>query len=105
MPEITAREVLTAPMGDNDAKAATVREYLIALLTSLWDQRAEFDAKRPFGFSDWEEEVYRALVQAGLVEGRTDNDGALEAVDETAADRLVADAIRSLSSPTAQEPE
>jgi hypothetical protein len=75
MPEVTAQDVLNAPMGEYDAKVATVREYLLALLASLWDQRAEFDAKRTLGFSDWEEEVYRSLVMAGLVEGRTDNDG------------------------------
>jgi hypothetical protein len=104
MPKVTAQQVLNAPIGANDANAATVREYLLALLALLWDQRAGFDAKRPLGLSDWEEEVYRALVLSGLVEGRTDNDGALETVDEATADRLVADAIRSLSTPTRPEP-
>jgi len=87
MLKVTAQQVLNAPMGTNDANAATVREYLLALLALLWDQRAGFDAKRPLGFSDWEEELYRALVLSGLVEGRTDNDGALDVLPTEVGDR------------------
>lgn len=88
-------EILGTPMGSNDADAATVGDYLCELLTVLW--RAGEDAiKRPFGNSGWQYEVYAALVAAGHVEGRIDEDGYLEDVDNRAADDLIVAAIAGL---------
>lgn len=64
-----AHEVLHLPMGDNDADAATVGEYLGLLLSTLWLQGESFSGKRPFGNSSWHYPVYVALVKAGIVPG------------------------------------
>lgn len=56
-------------MAPNDAYAATVREYLVALLAAVWDEGEGFDGKRPFGNSGWEGEVLEALDAAGIPDG------------------------------------
>lgn len=45
--------ILDTPMQENDADAATIRDYLKALLLRLWEQGEGFDGKRPFGNSGW----------------------------------------------------
>jgi hypothetical protein len=96
----TPAQVLATPMGDNDANAATIRGYLIALLATLWDEGAEFSAKRPFGNSGWENELYAPLAKAGHITGRFDEDGYLEDPDEQAGDKLLAAAIQALGQET-----
>jgi hypothetical protein len=88
--------ILDCPMGQNDAEAATVRDYLKALLRELWASGEGFSGKRPFGNSGWEYEVYTALVKADLVEGKLDTDGYIEKVDRDTADRLILAAIDTL---------
>lgn len=90
-----AGEVLDLPMTTADGNTTTVRDYLITLLATLWRERAEFDGKRPFGFSDWEYDLYRPLAVAGLIAFETDDD-ALQTVDETAGHRMIAAAIQRL---------
>lgn len=92
----TSAEVLNTPMRNNDAGAATIREYLVALLSVVWRERDGFSGKRPFGNSGWEYEIYDALHEAGHVVGVVDEDGYLDEVDTRTADRLIADAIRDL---------
>lgn len=92
---MTENEVLALPMGENDAGAATVRDYLKALLSTLWDDGEGFSGKRPFGNSGWESELYAALVSAGAVEGTVD-DGYLEDCDTGAARALIREAIKAL---------
>ena len=91
--------VLSCPMQPNDAKAATVRDYLVALLERLWVEEEGFSGKRPFGNSGWAYEVYEALVKADIIEGEVDEDGYLETVDHRHADELIVAAIRTLGSP------
>jgi hypothetical protein len=93
------RDVLACPMGDNDAGAETVKDYLLALLEAIWVEGEGFDGKRPFGNSSWEYDVYEALGRAGLVRIEYDRDGDIEDVDDEIADRLIRDAIRSLRLP------
>ncbi len=92
----TGVRVLALPMGENDADAATVRDYLKALLSTLWREEEGFSGKRPFGNSSWQREVLRALVKADMVGGDFDEDGYLEGVDIDRADSLIQLAIRSL---------
>jgi hypothetical protein len=94
----SARAVLAVPMGDNDAEAATIGEYLTKLLQGVWEDRDGFDGKRPFGNSSWEGEVYIALVEAGLVAGVMDDDSLeyMEDCDEQYANRLVDAAIQEM---------
>jgi hypothetical protein len=88
--------VLAAPMEKNDAEAASVGDYLIRLLTGVWEEGEGFDGKRPFGNSSWEEDIYLALVRAGLVGGVINAQGYLDDVDDATANTLVTAAIRSL---------
>lgn len=88
--------VLDAPMGENDAGAATVREYLICLLETLWNEEEGFSSKRPFGNSGWTMDLHAALVRAGIVEGTFDEEGWLDKWDRKEADKQIALAILSL---------
>lgn len=88
--------VLALPMQPNDAQAATVREYLVALLTELWSEQEGFSGKRPFGNSGWNHDLYLPLLEAGMVDGALDEDGYIDQVDSDRADVLIADAIARL---------
>jgi len=92
----TPQQVLDTPMQQNDADAATVREYLYKLLRDVWHHEQGFNGKRPFGNSDWQSEVYVALGRANFIRLAVDQDGYVEDVDEQAGDALVQAAIASL---------
>jgi hypothetical protein len=87
-------------MGDNDAHAGTIRDYLVCLLADVWKYGEGFNGKRPFGNSGWEWEIYAALVKAGHITGRFDEDGYIEDADRTTGDALVAAAIQALGNGT-----
>lgn len=90
------QQVLALPMGENDAHAATVRDYLVTLLALLWDEKELFDGKKPFGNSGWDGELLVPLIRAGLVEGEVDEYGGIDEVDDDAAERLIGSAIQAL---------
>lgn len=85
---------LNAPVEGRGVRGDTVRCFLSALLTTLWDEDEGFSGKRPFGNSDWKHDVYEALVKAGVVDGDLDEDGYLDHADYDAADQLIQDAIK-----------
>lgn len=87
--------ILDILMGDNDADALTIRDYLKALVKQVWLEGEGFSGKRPFGNSAWEYELYYPLVKAGVIEGRIVN-GYLENVDWKAGRQVILDAIESL---------
>ena len=89
-------KILDLPMDDNDAKAATVRDYLKALLATLWERDEGFSGKRPFGNSGWKYDLYLPLIKAGIVTGKLDHEGFVEEVAEAEADELIAKAIAEL---------
>lgn len=95
-PTPTTRQILALPMQDNDAGAATIRDYLIKLLATLWDEKEGFDGKRPFGNSGWDGDLVVALIQAGFIEGELDDGGYIESCDDDAAEELIAVAIQAL---------
>lgn len=66
--EPTAQQVLDTPLRDNDAGAATIRDYLTKLLLGVWEHKEGFDGKRPFGNSGWDYELYDGLARAGLID-------------------------------------
>jgi hypothetical protein len=80
MTQSTGEKILALPMEANDADAATVRDYLIALLMNLWSDGEGFSGKQPFGNSGWEHELYEPLMTAGLV--GEDARGASALIDE-----------------------
>lgn len=75
------KPALDLPIPPNDAAAKTVREYLSILLSTVWEEEAGFDGKRPFGNSGWKYDLIQPVIDAGLVE------------TEEEADRVIAEAI------------
>lgn len=65
--QMTPDEVLALPLPSNDAGAATVRDYLKALLLTLWREGEAFSGKRPFGNSGWDSELLDAIPEAACV--------------------------------------
>lgn len=88
--------VLDLPMDENDADAATVRDYMKALLRAVLTETEGFSGKRPFGNSGWDWDMHKPLVRAGLVKGTLDADGYLDAHDAEAADKMLLAAVNDL---------
>lgn len=93
---MTGAEVLALPMDENDSGATTIKGYLVALLTRLWDKEEGFSGKRPFGNSGWSYDLYKPLLVAGAVNGKLDTEGFIEDVDCDAANQLIFEAIAAL---------
>lgn len=89
-------EILDAKMPENDANAETIREYLKELLHALWEEQEGFSGKRPFGNSGWEYDLYIALINAGIIEGKLDEYGGIESCDEKKGWAMIAKAIEEL---------
>lgn len=89
------KEILDYPMQQNDADAKTVGDYLIRLLSAVWNKNESFSGKRPFGNSGWQNELYLPLVKGGFVKGSL-FDEYLDDYDQEAADDLVNDLINFL---------
>lgn len=67
---MTGEQILALPMTPNDAKAATVREYLCRLALGVVLSGEGFCGKRPFGNSDWQvRDLGAALVLGGAISG------------------------------------
>lgn len=79
----------------NDAEASTIGEYLIELLRTLWAEGEGFSGKRPFGNSNWELELYHALVMHEIIKGEI-IDGYLESADEKEGYKIIKEAIQSM---------
>jgi hypothetical protein len=93
----TPAQILATPMGENDADATTIREYLVALARGAWTEGEGFSGKRPFGSSSWRYEVYAALGDAGYIRYVRDEDGYCEDCDEGLGNELVAAALNALA--------
>jgi len=96
MPEIN---ILDLPVESDATDAETIGEYLRQLLLTLWTELDGFDGKRPFGDSNWEFDLYEALVRANVVPGKLDVYGHLDQFTNGSRDkanRLIQDAIQGL---------
>ena len=91
-------EILNLPMNENDAGAGTIKDYLKALLSRIWEEGEGFSGKRPFGNSGWEFDLYFALVKGKACKGtiEVDEDGYEELGNFDHADTLIFEAIESL---------
>lgn len=92
----TPQQILSLPMGENDANAATIGQYFNALLHTLFLQTEGFSGKRPFGNSGWETDIDKALIKADAVQGTLDEDGWIEDYDSAAASAIVFDTLAFL---------
>lgn len=88
--------ILDLPMGTNDAKAKTIREYLKAILRTLLEEEESFSGKRPFGNSGWQYDLYAPLIKAGAVKGSLDENGYIAECDDKQAERIILSAIEAL---------
>lgn len=93
---MTGAEILNLSLPDNDAGAATIREYLVALLSQVWAEEQGFSGKRPFGNSGWQHDIYIPLMKAGLINGEVDEGGYVIEMDFEAGNRLAQEAITAL---------
>lgn len=96
------KDILSTPIQDNSAEAATIGEYLSLLLSTLWLQGDGFSGKRPFGDSGWDYEIYTALGQAGLVDCLVDEDGFIDEFttdEQYKADELILQVIKYMGKP------
>jgi hypothetical protein len=90
---------------DSDAGAElTVREYLHALLRTLWREQEGFSGKRPFGNSDWDCELYAPLIREKYIDGSLDEDGYVNHVEETGAHAFVEALIDRVMLPGEEKP-
>ena len=96
MTEFTPQQVLDLELPPDTDGGSTVRAYLIALLDALWSEEEGFSAKRPFGNSGWQYDVYLPMIRAGMIDGQIDGDGYVDRCDVQAADRLILAAIAAL---------
>lgn len=104
---INPQSVLDVPMQENDAGAATIRDYLVTLLGEVWKYDEGFDGKRPFGNSGWKGDLTQALARAGILQGDPpDEYGWVETTyeEEERGEHLIASAITSLGWVQAPEP-
>jgi hypothetical protein len=93
-----AERALDAPV--DHPEGATVREYLVKLLSTLWTETEGFSGKRPLGDSDWQHPVYLALVNGGFLEGAWNYEyDSLEDFDEAKADKYIGGLIECLAHP------
>lgn len=81
---------------EHKMKVETIKDYLIDLLDSLWDEKECFNGKRPFGNSGWQFDIFAALVEADIINGKIDEDGNLEECNNDLGEQLISQAIQSL---------
>lgn len=88
--------ILALPMQRNDAKAKTVRGYLVALVRKVWEEDEGFSGKRPFGNSGWSRDLAKPLIKAGIITGSLDSDGYIEDCDDRELGAAIHAAIDTL---------
>lgn len=63
-------------------RCLSLREYLRLMLSELWQRHSDFDGKRPYGFSGWKFDVYKAMILGGFLEGTLDADGFVQTLSK-----------------------
>lgn len=86
---MTYKELLEIRFDSDAGDNLSVREYLKALLVTLWKEGEGFSGKRPFGNSGWEYELFLPLIKAGAMPGEVDEYGYIVDCDENAGRAIV----------------
>ncbi len=76
-------------------RTLTIKDYFKRLLTTVWREGERFNGKRPFGNSGWERDLYKSLIKAKIIPGILDEDGYIEEVNYTQANKKVVELIQS----------
>jgi hypothetical protein len=74
----------------------TVKDFLEQLLLTVWAEEEEFSGKRPFGNSGWKQDIGAALIEAGIIGGKLDEDGYIESWDTWEFDALMQNLIKHI---------
>jgi len=91
------KDILNLKIGACDCgDDVTIGEYLKQLLLTLWIEDEGFSGKRPFGNSGWRCDIYKPLIEHGLVKGTLDDCGYIDEMDDDKADKLINDVIISI---------
>lgn len=77
-------------------RPATIRDFFRECMMLLWSEGEGFSGKRPLGNSGWEHQIYVALINAKLIEGKLDSDGYIERCDRNAAYGIIHDALKDM---------
>lgn len=93
---VPPEQVLDLELPPNQVDATTIREYLKALLATVWEQGAQFNGRRPWGLSSWRAPIEEALIVAKLVDGQLDADGYVDRVNDREVNSLIRTAIEAL---------
>ena len=72
--ETIQHSILDIKMGDNDADAKTIGEYLKKLLINVLEQQEGFSGKRAFGNSSWINELMIPLARERLISSKFDKE-------------------------------
>lgn len=88
--------ILETPMPENEAGARNIREYLITLAYTVWNEEEGFSGKRPFGNSGWKYEIAHALAYAYLIPSKCDEDGNVVEVEWEHVERAIKEAFSVL---------
>lgn len=76
-------------------RSMSLSNYLKQLLLDLWSWGENFKSKRPYGYSDWQFDAYKALIVGGFISGSIDQYGYVENLDPQEADRYILDLIKN----------
>jgi hypothetical protein len=60
---------------DDLQREVTILEWMKELLIQLMIKEEGFSGKRPFGNSGWKSDPEAALIKAGILKGKLDDDG------------------------------
>ncbi len=95
---MTPQQVLDIKFACDDLGAeVTIREWLIALVRTLWLEGEGFSGKRPFGNSGWQWAPAAALITHGAIKGKLDVDGYVETLNDDELNETMLAAIAALS--------
>ena len=91
---IPVPEILKLTFNSYDlGKTVSVKEFFIELLLKLWEEKEEFNGKRPFGNSRWDIQLLICLVSNKVISGKLDDDGCVIEKDENEFNTVVAKLI------------
>lgn len=91
---MTREEIFKLPVMRHDLGASIpLGEYFYQLFTMLWNENESFNAKRPWGNSGWDYDVYVTLIKHGLISGSLDEDDYIESFNIEEASQYVLNEI------------
>lgn len=74
----------------------TIEWFLIKLLSKLWELESCFSGKRPLGNSGWKQDMKKAMIINGYVDGKLDEDGYIEKIDNQIFNSIIQELIHRL---------